>query len=69
MRRSYPRIPLIAFALTSQLTFSSAWAADFTVNGTDNAAKTLGPTAGQTGIVNETGTLSVSGSTVAITIS
>ncbi|HWR01223.1 MAG TPA: autotransporter outer membrane beta-barrel domain-containing protein [Chlorobaculum sp.] len=70
MRRSNPRIPFIAFALTSQIVFSSARAADFTVNDgvTDTAAKTLGSAAGQTGTVNPAGILSVSGSTVAITV-
>ena len=59
----------MAIALTVQIASSSALAADFTVNGTDSAAKTLGATAGQTGTVTDTGTLSVSGSTVAIIIS
>lgn len=71
MRRSYPRIPLIAFALSSQLTFSSAWASSFTVGDglTVTVAQTLGNAGSETGTVNATGTLSVSGSTVAITIS
>ena len=70
MYRSYPRTTIIAIALTVQIASSSAWAASFTVNNgvTDTVAKTLGSTAGQTGTVNATGTLTVSGSTVAITI-
>ncbi len=68
MYHPYPRTTIIAFALTVQLASSSAWAADFTVNGADTVAKTLGSAAGQTGTVSTTGTLSVSGSTIAITI-
>ncbi len=70
MSHSYPRIIIIGFALSFQIACTSAWAANFTVNDgvTDTAAKTLGSGAGQTGTVNATGTLSVSGSTVAITI-
>ena len=48
-----------------------ALAASFTVGAgvTDTAAKTLGTGSGQTGGVASTGTLSVSGTTVAVTIS
>lgn len=48
-----------------------ARAASFTVSSgtTDTSAKTLGTASGQTGTVQATGTLSISGSTVAVTIS
>ena len=63
---------LIAFAaadlfVTSQVASAASFAVGVGV--TDTAAKTLGTTAGQTGTVASTGSLSVSGSTVAVTIS
>jgi uncharacterized protein with beta-barrel porin domain len=67
MYHAYPRTAIIAVALAMQIASSSAWAASFTVSSTDNTAKTLA--AGQTGTVTDTGTLSVSGSTVAVTMS
>ncbi|MBR0565909.1 PEP-CTERM sorting domain-containing protein [Azoarcus sp. L1K30] len=56
---------LAAFPLGTNLAF----AASFTINGNTTTAQTLGSGAGQTGIVNEGASLTVSGSTVAVTVS
>ncbi len=60
----------LAIATLSAL-LAPAAAAPFTVatGATDNSAKTLGTGAGQTGTIAANGTLSVSGSTVAVTVS
>jgi hypothetical protein len=47
----------------------SAFAGTFTISGPSTTAQTLGTGAGQTGTVTATGSLTVSGSTVAVTIS
>lgn len=54
-----------AFPLCTNLAF----AANFTINGNSTTAQTLGNGSGQTGTVNEGGSLAVSGSTVAVTVS
>jgi hypothetical protein len=57
---------VVAFAL---LTAPRARAASFTINNASTTAQTLGPGSGQTGEITETGSLTVGGSTVAVTIS
>ncbi len=60
---------LVAAAIAGILAANSASAANFSdASGTDTTAKTLGSGAGQTGSVAAGATLSVSGSTVAVTI-
>ena len=58
----------IAWALAAAFAASSAHAADFTIAGPDTTARTLGSASGQTGTVTSTGTLTVNGATVAVTI-
>lgn len=60
----------LAFTIGGLLSLSagSAFAADFVINGNSNTAQTLGPAAGETGTVTAGSTLSVSGSTNAVTI-
>ena len=60
--------PLLA-ALAVSFGFGSASAADFTISSNSTAAQTLGIGAGQTGTVNAGKSLTVSGATVAVTIS
>ncbi|MFZ4285366.1 beta strand repeat-containing protein [Variovorax sp. HJSM1_2] len=50
------------------LGISTAYAGPFTIMGTSTGAQTLGSGAGQTGSISDTGSLLVSGSTVAVTI-
>jgi len=64
-----PTAPTAAFALLS-LTFTiPAFATSFTINGSSTTAQTLGSGTGQTGTINAGSTLTISGSTVAVTLS
>ncbi|MTV41701.1 beta strand repeat-containing protein [Duganella radicis] len=56
----------IQFLLLASLPFSAAMAADFNITGSSSTAQTL--SAGQTGTVSSSGSLSLGGSTVAITV-
>src|SRR5215469_9411274 len=57
---------IAAFGLFAE---SSAFAGSFDITGPSTSAQTLGPGAGQTGTIESTGSLTVSGGTVAVTIS
>ncbi len=59
----------VAAALAVALALPNASAASFTINSPTTTGQTLGTGAGQTGTVTATGTLTVSGSTTAVTIS
>ncbi len=58
-----------AIAAFGLLFGSSASAGSFTITGASTSPQTLGPGAGQTGAITSSGTLSVGGSSVAVTIS
>jgi hypothetical protein len=58
-----------AVGLALAMLGGQAVAADFTISGSSSTAQTLGTGSNQTGTVTATGTLSVSGSTNAVTIS
>ena len=58
----------LAAAVALCLATAAGHAADFTITGPDTTARTLGSASGQTGNVTVTGMLSVSGATVAVTI-
>lgn len=68
-----PRAPLAQrapwLAVVLAMTVAPAHAGSFTVNGTSTTGQTLGTGAGQTGLVTPGSSLTVSGSTVAVTIS
>ena len=57
-----------AIAALAFLAESSASAASFTISTPQTSAETLGPGAGQTGTITDTGSLTVSGGTNAVTI-
>lgn len=54
---------------TAALSIGPAYATDFSITAPSTAAQTLGSGSGQTGSIQSTGSLTVSGSTVAVTIS
>src|ERR1700749_4704176 len=58
-----------AIAALAFLGDSSASAASFNITGSSTTAQTLGSGSGQTGVITDTGSLTVSGSTNAVTIS
>ena len=58
-----------AIAAVGLLAAPAAFATTFTINGPSTSAQTLGSGSGQTGTITDLGTLTVSGSTVAVTIS
>ncbi|MDL2336388.1 MAG: PEP-CTERM sorting domain-containing protein [Pseudomonadota bacterium] len=66
--RNFALVPVLA-AFAVSLVGTDASAVDFTISGSSTAGQTLGTAAGQTGTVTATGTLTVSGSTNAVTIS
>ena len=66
--RHFKLAPLLA-ALAVSFGFGSATAADFTISSNSTTAQTLGSGTGQTGTVNAGKSLTVSGATVAVTIS
>ena len=59
---------LLALCLAATAAATPASAADFTITGADTTARTLGSGSGQTGTVTPTGTLTVGGGTVAVTV-
>ncbi|HZE92030.1 MAG TPA: PEP-CTERM sorting domain-containing protein, partial [Rhizobacter sp.] len=65
---SFALVPVLA-ALAVSFALSDASAASFTVSSPSTTAQTLGSGAGQTGSVTATGTLTVSGSSNAVTVS
>lgn len=60
---------LLFTAVTAALNVAPAFAANFDISTPSTAAQTLGTGSGQTGTVEKTGSLTVSGSTVAVAIS
>jgi hypothetical protein len=56
---------IAAFALFAE---SGASAANFNITGPSTTAQTLGSSPGQTGTITDTGSMTVSGSTNAVTI-
>lgn len=66
-QRLFLLAPVMA-ALAISFDPAPVWAADFTINGPDTAARTLGSGSGQTGSVTAAGALTAGGSAVAVTI-
>ncbi|MDO9316413.1 MAG: PEP-CTERM sorting domain-containing protein [Burkholderiaceae bacterium] len=66
--RTFALVPVLA-AFSVALVLTDASAADFTISTPITSGQTLGSSAGQTGTVTATGTLTVSGGTNAVTIS
>jgi len=60
---------LLFTAVSAALSARPAFAANFDISTPSTAAQTLGTSSGQTGTVEKTGSLTVSGSTVAVTVS
>ena len=60
---------LLFTAVSAALSAGPAFAANFDISTPSTAAQTLGTGSGQTGTVEKTGSLTVSGSTVAVTVS
>ncbi|MEO5688205.1 MAG: PEP-CTERM sorting domain-containing protein [Burkholderiaceae bacterium] len=65
---SYARAPFILAPLVAALAAGQAQAANFAVTNASTSAQTLGSGSGQTGSVSSTGSVTVSGSTVAVTL-
>ncbi|HET8706903.1 MAG TPA: hypothetical protein VFM46_11440 [Pseudomonadales bacterium] len=59
----------LVLSATLPLGVNGAYAASFTISGSSTTAQTLGSGAGQTGMINPGASLTVSGSTVAVTVS
>ncbi len=68
-RVSYPFLAWTSIDALSASGGADAPDTGFTISGASTTAQTLGPTAGETGTITATGSLTVSGSTVAVTIS
>ena len=66
---SYTRAPFLLVPLLAALAAGQAHATNFSVTGTSTSAQTLGSASGQTGSVGAAGSLTVSGSNVAVTVS